>query len=183
VRKISDFVQDMLSFSKARTPVREQVALRSLVDEATETFMDLFQQKNVDLRADLDAVTEPLSVDPQAIYRCLINILGNAAHALPSDHGRIDIRATPDPGGGVRIEISDNGPGVPERFRERIFDPFFSTKGSGGTGLGLAVTRKIIEEHGGGVVCLEAPNGGALFRILLPPSARAAAELGDPESD
>lgn len=184
VRKISNFVQDMLSFSKARTPVREWVTIKSLVDEAVETLMDLLAQREVDLRIDLGGVTEPVSVDPQAIYRCLLNILGNAAHALPSSQGRIEIRARAEADRGVRIEISDNGPGVPERFRERIFDPFFSTKGSGGTGLGLAVTRKIVEEHGGAVVCLEAPGGGALFRITLPPGpAPGAGRQSDPFAD
>lgn len=173
VRRISNFVQDMLSYSKARTPVREVVTVDAIVAEAAETFADLFVQKQVDLRMETAEVTQPLYIEPQAMYRCLLNLLGNAAYALPSANGVITVRARTLDDGGVMIDVVDNGPGVPAHFRDKIFDPFFSTKGAEGTGLGLAVAKKMIEEHGGTLECLEAPGGGALFRIHLPPSAPA----------
>ncbi len=181
VRRISNFVQDMLSYSKARTPVREVVTVDAIVAEAAETFTELFLQKHVDLRIETAEVTRPLYIEPQAMYRCLLNLLGNAAYALPGSNGVIRVHAHTLEDGGVIIDVIDNGPGVPEHFRDKIFDPFFSTKGAEGTGLGLAVAKKMIEEHGGTLDCLAAPGGGAQFRIQLPAAAPAESDaLGNP---
>jgi len=98
----------------------------------------------------------------------VLNLLTNAADAVPREGGRIRISAYSASGNVVWLEVADNGSGVPEAIRESVFDPFFSTKGSDGTGLGLAVTRKIAEEHGGSIVVETAPEGGALFRMCLP---------------
>ena len=78
------------------------------------------------------------------------------------------VRAYPMEGGTFGMEVIDNGPGIPEIDRERVFDPFYSTKGSRGTGLGLAVTRKIVHEHKGSVSLSPAGNGGTAARIVLP---------------
>jgi two-component system sensor histidine kinase AtoS len=81
------------------------------------------------------------------------------------------VKAEASAGGLLFLTVTDNGPGVPEAIKERIFDPFFSTKGSRGTGLGLAVTRKIVMEHGGALNVRDAEGGGAVFEITLPGSA------------
>ena len=65
------------------------------------------------------------------------------------------------------LEVRDDGPGVPEKMRERVFDPYYTTK-SEGTGLGLAIVKKIVLEHGGSIACTASPEGGATFRIRLP---------------
>ncbi|MGD8694578.1 MAG: ATP-binding protein, partial [Syntrophobacterales bacterium] len=76
----------------------------------------------------------------------------------------------------VLITVEDNGAGIPEKIRQRIFDVFFSTKGSQGTGLGLAVTRKIIEEHGGVIEAESTPDEGSKFTITLPVGETASSE-------
>jgi signal transduction histidine kinase len=76
------------------------------------------------------------------------------------------------PASDLVIEVADNGPGIPDERLRLVFEPFFSTKGSMGTGLGLAVTRKTVQEHAGDITVSRSPEGGALFRIVLPDAGR-----------
>jgi signal transduction histidine kinase len=115
--------------------------------------------------------------DSQGLYRCILNLLSNAADAVAIDKGKVTLRAYRNDAGELCIECEDNGPGVPPEERELIFDLFFSTKGSRGTGLGLAVTHKIVQEHGGHVSVHPAPQGGALFIMVLPASVKPASEV------
>ena len=99
------------------------------------------------------------------------NLLDNAAQAAPEAtvHARVhgDARR-------LVFEIRDHGPGVPPEERARIFEPFHTTR-TRGTGLGLAVTQRIVEQHGGTIEVLDAPGGGACFRVTLPPAPAPAA--------
>jgi signal transduction histidine kinase len=167
-KRISNFVQDMLSFSKPRKPLREECRIEDIIGEALETFRELFIQKAVAVELDMGGVRDAVLADPEGLYRCFLNLLTNAADAVPAENGQVVIRAETLENGDVEICIEDNGPGVPEQNRSVIFDPFFSTKGSRGTGLGLAVTEKIIGEHGGSIAVESRPRGGALFRVFLP---------------
>jgi len=166
--RISNFVEDMLAYSKPRVPMRRPCDLNSVIQDACETFQGLLVVKKVGLTVDTSHLNRRPSLDERAIYRCVLNLLTNAADAVPREGGRIRISAYSASGNVVWLEVADNGSGVPEAIRESVFDPFFSTKGSDGTGLGLAVTRKIAEEHGGSIVVETAPEGGALFRMCLP---------------
>ncbi len=177
--RLSTIVLDMLDYSKEREPQRSEVSIR-----------DLFEELAASVRADAAArqihfsvrpITDAGSVqaDGQQIYRCLLNLVQNAFDVSAAD-GEVWIEATQErdparlaelPGGpaaAIVLRVGDSGPGVPAENRESIFDPFFSTKGSKGTGLGLAVTRKIVEEHGGRIRIEDAPGQGAIFVITLP---------------
>lgn len=167
-QRISNFVQDMLTFSKPREPVREICLLADLLRDAHETVAEVFTRKSATVTIHPGPAGLQLFVDSQALYRCLLNLLANAADALPPEKGRVILEAARISEDAITIEVRDNGAGVPREDRERIFTPFFSTKGARGTGLGLAVTRKAIEEHGGTITVDTAPEGGACFRIQLP---------------
>jgi signal transduction histidine kinase len=106
--------------------------------------------------------------DPQGIHRCLLNLLTNAIDALDEEGGEVKISTEKHGEGEVLITVEDNGSGIPEEICQRIFDVFFSTKGSQGTGLGLAVTKKIIEEHGGSIEVQSKEDQGTKFFIKLP---------------
>jgi two-component system, NtrC family, sensor kinase len=106
--------------------------------------------------------------DPQGIHRCLLNLLSNAIDALDEEEGEVKISTQKQGESEVLITVDDNGAGIPEHIRQRIFDVFFSTKGSQGTGLGLAVTKKIIEEHGGSIEVQSSEDQGTKFVIRLP---------------
>lgn len=175
VRRMSIFVQDMLAFSKPREPIREQCHVAALLSEVADTFRNLTPHKKINIAVDANGVTAPVYADTRAMFSCVLNLVTNAGDAVPPRDGTIRLTAYTHPNGpdgGLAIEVADNGPGVPEDVLPRIFEPFFSTKGSMGTGLGLAVTRKTIAEHGGDIAISRAPEGGALFTILLPGGAR-----------
>lgn len=167
-KRISLLIEDMLAYSKDRTPRRRMCEFEPIFRDVRETFEGVLMKRTVTLDADIGGVRAPVLCDPDGLFRCLLNLMTNSADAVPAPGGKIGVRAwTPDEGG-IVIEHWDNGPGVPPEARARIFEPFFSTKGSHGTGLGLAVTRKIVREHGGFMEVESGPEGGALFRITLP---------------
>lgn len=171
-QRIATFVEDMLSFSKHREPLIEQFDLRNVIRDACETITGTVTRKHIDLRVDTDGVQGDLAADQRGIYRCLLNLVTNAADAVPREGGVIRITASTAESGAFVVEVADNGRGIPEELVRQIFDPFFSTKGSQGTGLGLAVSQKIIVEHGGQISVSRAAEGGALFRVVLPQSAQ-----------
>jgi len=110
--------------------------------------------------------------DPQQLQQVFLNLLLNAADAIP-EGGKITIRTCHDQKSDcIGIEIHDTGKGVPGELRERIFQPFYTTKGKGkGTGLGLAVSKRIVEEHGGSIDVANNAAGGAVFKIVIPVKA------------
>lgn len=173
-KRIANFVQDMLTLSKPRVPVRERCDLEEIIRDAHLTMAELFVQKKVNVVIQMGVLGSPVMADSQGLYRCVLNLLSNAADAVPADNGQVVIRAFKNDAGELCLECEDNGPGIPEEDRDQIFDLFFSTKGSKGTGLGLAVTHKIVQEHGGHVEVLGGANGGALFRIVLPADIKPA---------
>jgi signal transduction histidine kinase len=113
-------------------------------------------------------------MDGTRLRQVLLNLLNNAIEAL-GDGGLIEVGVR-SVRGHVEITVADDGPGIAPQDRERVFVPFFSTKASG-TGLGLALARKFVEEAGGTIVCEEGPlRGGCRFRVTLPVSSLAALE-------
>lgn len=166
--RISEFTLDMLDYSKSRKPTREPQDLNTLVTEITTAMQPAAAAKGFVPRLVLDEEMEPVPVDSTGIYRCLSNLITNAVEAV-ENCGDVEIRTEwragePD----VRIVVSDDGPGVKPEDREHVFDALYTTKGSKGTGLGLAVTKKILDEHGGGIVLGSAEGRGAVFTIRLP---------------
>lgn len=167
-KRIANFVEDMLAFSKPRTPVFETCSISSIIDDAVQTFQETLVRKQVSIQVDYSNAPNLVRIEPQGIYRVLLNLMINASEAIPKTGGILRIDARQTDSGDLLMEVADNGPGVPDSLRRKIFEPFFSTKGTQGTGLGLAVTRKLIREHGGDVEIDRAPEGGAVFRIRLP---------------
>ncbi len=102
------------------------------------------------------------------LRRAFANLLRNAAEAM-SGHGAIDVTVTGD-GSGVAVTIADHGPGIPDDLRQRVFEPYFTTKADG-TGLGLALVRQTLEAHRGTIALTATPGGGATFAIVFPPAA------------
>jgi signal transduction histidine kinase len=108
-------------------------------------------------------------LDSTGIKRCLLNLVGNAIDACTgAENGFIEITANVVDDSILRITVSDNGSGISEEDKANLFQMFFSTKGSKGTGLGLAVTHKIISEHDGTIEVESAPGNGTKFIIELP---------------
>lgn len=108
-----------------------------------------------------------VDVDEAQLRQALVNLIRNAREVLPKG-GNIRLRVSRTDAGGVAIAVEDDGPGIPEEVRASIFDPFYTTKRHG-TGLGLAVTRSIVEAHGGTITCTAREGGGTRFELTLPP--------------
>lgn len=115
------------------------------------------------------------NIDADALHRALMNLVGNALDACQTagfgpdaPGGRVDLSVSSLPGGGVRYSVSDNGCGLDEEAKARLFTAFFSTKGEGGSGLGLMTTKKIVEEHGGSIAVTSEINAGTTFSIVIP---------------
>jgi nitrogen fixation/metabolism regulation signal transduction histidine kinase len=123
----------------------------------------------VELIADIEPGALPVLIDSMLLKRCLDNLIRNASQAV-REHGvkdgRVIVAARAARERAI-MQVRDNGPGVPEAARERVFDPYYTTKVDG-TGLGLAIVKKIVLEHGGEITCSSAPEGGACFEISLP---------------
>ncbi len=167
-RRITHFVQDMLSFSKPRIPYREHFELPPLLDEVVENFRDIMHWKKIDIQVNTDQLKGPVFAESVSLHRCLLNLVTNAADAVSDTAGQIQITARLCDPGMLEVLVEDNGPGIEPDILPRIFDPFFSTKGAKGTGLGLAITQKIILEHGGELQVRKSDLGGAAFCMLLP---------------
>jgi len=125
-----------------------------------------------------------LAADRQMLRKAIDNLVRNAVQAIrAAGRGfRVQVHASTLPDGRIAIDVDDDGPGVPVADRERIFDPYFTTR-TEGTGLGLAIVKKIVVEHGGTITCDSSPLSGARFRIVVPPwdSAEARAAIEEAE--
>ena len=178
IEKISQLTLDLLSFCKERDPEWEIVQPNDLIREVYELYRDQAAERGVRLMLDLDEKMEPLSLDPREMYQVLANLVGNALDActlgdgLPSDPETI-IRSRSLPEEKILLEVRDNGMGMSEEVRKKLFTIFFSTKGSRGTGLGLLLSHKIVQEHGGEIRVQSSPQQGASFQVILPKRLRS----------
>lgn len=167
--KIYDLVMDMLSFSKDRTPAIETIQLNDLVRDVLELVQPLAVERNIHLEANLAEDLPAVQVDPEGLHRALLNIVGNALDAVeerPEPKVTVGTRSAEE--GWVRIIVLDNGVGIPQEKVQEIFRPFVSSKGSKGTGLGLAVSRKILREHGGDILVHSQGGVGSRFTLRIP---------------
>ncbi len=170
VRRLETLVSDVLSFAHPSEPQRCEVLVHELVEEVGELVSPQLHQHRVELRADEQCRTIALCVDPRHIQQILMNLLLNGIEAA-GDGGWVEVAAriveSDETGSDVVLTVGDSGPGVPPDIRERIFNPFFTTRETG-TGLGLAIVHQLVEAHGGSVSVGRHPQGGALFMVRLP---------------
>jgi signal transduction histidine kinase len=162
--------KNFLSFARHGGNERAPVDLNGIVNQTMELLAYDFRHRN--LRVDLALQSVPLvRLDPGSIQQVLLNLLKNAMQAAgESRNGTISLRSLYDPHKRVvSIELHDNGPGIPEDVQSRVFEPFFTTKPAGaGTGLGLVISKRIVEEHRGTLSFESAAGRGTTFRIELP---------------
>lgn len=165
VNRIEDIVSGFLSLAKERQLEPECVRLDSLLGECVRLVSKDAESRGIHLAAELRAGETELMLDPKLWTRAVLNVLINALDACPSG-GRVRLfsRVTDTT---CEIEIRDDGPGMPKEVAERAFEPYFTTKNTG-TGLGLATTRGIVEEHGGTIALSTAENMGCQVLISMP---------------
>ncbi len=165
VRRLDETIRDLLNFARPMTPRPRDIELQPFLERILRGLREEPELKPQRLQT---AVPAGLTVhaDPQLLENILVNLLLNAGQALGPRAGRIDLEAAEE-SGGIRIEVRDDGPGIPAEVLPSIFKPFFTTK-SRGTGLGLSIVRKLAEAMGGRVGAESRPGGGATFTLRLP---------------
>ncbi|MBM3790951.1 MAG: GHKL domain-containing protein [Acidobacteria bacterium] len=170
VEKISNLVKNLLGFSKGRAlSVSLQNPVR-IAQDILDLYGELARQSGVELQGSFQANLQPAPLDEEGIHTCLANLVSNAMDACQTsdrERCRVVIR-TYDEGDALCFEVSDNGGGMDYEVKKKIFTTFFTTKGGGGTGLGLLMTRKIVQEHGGRIEVESIPQEGTSFTIVLP---------------
>jgi len=168
VARLEKMLTDLLSYGKPLHLHLGRVTVGDLARDAVEVVRKEREEKQVSVDIEDHLGQTGLIADGEQIRRALTNLVVNAVQAVP-ESGIVLISAKIDPGDLDRmiISVSDNGPGIPELHRDQLFQPFFTTR-DGGTGLGLANVRKIVEDHGGTVSAANRPGGGAVFTMVLP---------------
>ena len=178
LEKIYNLTMNLLAYSKPREPKLESVNLANLVNECLELIATAANEKGVMALADVDPDMPPVPLDPDGIHQVVMNLLSNALDAVEPQNGLIRVVCRYEPAERrVVLEVVDNGVGVPPSMMGHMFELFHSTKGNRGTGLGLAVARKIVEEHDGLITVRSQPREGTTFTITLPVYQQS---LGDP---
>jgi len=183
--RIYEMVMDMLSFSKEREPAVEETDLNALVRDVVEMLSGRANELGAKLEARVEPTLPRVQIDPEGIHRALLNIVGNALDAVEGRPNPTVAIATllESDSAWVRILIVDNGCGIPAEKLPDLFKPFVSTKGSRGTGLGLAVSRKILREHGGDITAQSQPGKQTKFILRLPAKSPLVADHGNTPSD
>ena len=166
-RRIDEMAKRMLDFSKKRGAIREASDIADILSEALRFIQPYTRAQFVEVQVHLEPGLPLVRMDRCQMVQAIVNIVQNAADAMSGLEKRIlSITACAD-GTQLRIAISDTGPGISAANVEKIFDPFFTTKGERGTGLGLHITKQVIEEHLG-TIQVQTSERGTSFLISLP---------------
>ena len=167
--RIYNLTMNLLAYSKEREPRLESLNPNLIVQECLDLVASAATQKGVMAVADMDENHPPIPLDPDGLHQVIMNLLGNAMDAVEPEKGLIRVVTRFDAQANTSvIEVVDNGSGIPANMLPHMFELFHSTKGNRGTGLGLAVARKIVEEHEGTISVQSKEGEGATFTIRLP---------------
>ena len=177
IRRLDGTVRDLLTFARPGGPELGPCALHQVLDRVLLVLADDPSASNVRVVREYQSDLPPVSADGKLLEQVFFNLLLNAVQAM-GGHGTITLRTARGEAGArrtdgtpfephVEIRVMDTGPGIPAHLLREIFTPFFTTKPRG-IGLGLAITRRIVEDHGGRISGENLPGQGAMFRICLP---------------
>jgi two-component system, NtrC family, sensor kinase len=176
--KIYSLTMNLLAYSRPREPKVEQINPKMLIDECLELIAARAAEKGVMAVADADPDMPAIPADPDGLLQVIMNLLSNALDAVEPQKGLIRAVWRYDAENKQSVlEVIDNGVGIPPAMMPHMFELFHSTKGNRGTGLGLAVAKKIVEEHDGSISVKSKQGEGTTFTIRLP---IASATMLDP---
>jgi two-component system NtrC family sensor kinase len=162
-------VDDLLNFSHQRKTRLVPTDIHAVVEAAVDSLGERLRSSGIAIVRQFEPSLPTLMADPEKLKRVFTNLLLNSIQAMETN-GTITIKTAYDPKKqGIRMTFSDTGPGIPEGMRDKVFEPFFTTKPPGeGTGLGLAVSYGIVEEHGGEISVRSEEGAGAFFSLWFP---------------
>jgi PAS domain S-box-containing protein len=190
LERINAIVERLLELARPTRMTLSLVRLPAILETVVELYANQLEAHRIDVVREYARDLPPIQVDQEGIYRVLVNLVANAIEAMPAG-GRLTLRAgwSEDDDAlprrragrrGVRIEVADTGPGIPASESDRIFNPFYTTK-PGGTGIGLALAHKIVEDHGGTIRVRSGHGDGTVFTVVLSllPEPPVSGLLGD----
>lgn len=177
VERLNRIITDLFKVAKPRKLLYRKIEVQGLVERGFKSNAEVFNDKKIDFQANFEDNLPLIEVDPDQVVQVTINLLKNSAEAV-SDGGKVAVKGYMYNGGDqevilekerdmVCIEICDDGEGIEQGDKQRVFEPFFSRK-KGGTGLGLFVSHSIIQHHQGRITVSSEPGGGTTFRVYLP---------------
>ena len=165
---LEKIVSDMLTFTRSREPVARSIPLKHMAHSALEMAAGAVADKNITVDLQDKTAGKKMAVDPDLLARACLNVILNAVQAM-APGGRLEIICAREKGnsGGATISFADDGPGIPDDIKGKLFNPFFTTRQEG-TGLGLAIVHKILQDHGGSVTVEDNLPRGTVFIFHLP---------------
>jgi two-component system sensor histidine kinase HydH len=173
VDRLNRVITELLDFARPRELRREPCSLQKIIDDAVQLLAMELTAKDIEVEKDYAAELPQIQADQEQLSQAFLNLLLNALQAVEKG-GKISIGLRQYPGH-ITLTWADNGCGIPPGDREKIFEPFFSSKRQG-TGLGLAIVHQILENHGGEIRVTNRPGGGTIFSIDLPVDSEPCAD-------
>lgn len=173
IGRTSELVMDLLSFSKEREPEYTPCDPNAIVMEVCRMVQPTADQYHIRIATDLDTTIGTVSLDEHILHQCLSNLISNAIDAClfeaeTEKRWQVTVQTRLVENNTICFKIMDNGMGMAPEVQKKLFTRFFSTKGHRGTGLGMLVTRKLVQEHGGSIAVDSTPGRGTTFTIRLP---------------
>lgn len=164
VNRIDNIIEDLLCFSRKKNTMKEEIELLSFVKEVAINIKEDVRYKHTNIKVGIDEKLK-ICADKENLRRILVNLIINGIEA--SDKNPIIEIYSIEQKDFIHINVKDNGPGIPEELRDKIFEPFFTTK-KNGTGLGLCIVDKLVQEEGGIIKVYTKSGEGTVFRVSLP---------------
>lgn len=173
INRVATLTQDLLTYAKNREPEVQSCEPNEIVKDVVFLVKDFAESKNIKIFANIDPDLGSIIADPQTIHRSLLNLVNNAIDACLDDTDvtkkhKVEIKTFKDKNNLYCFSVEDNGCGMDENTVKQLFNPMFSSKGGKGTGLGLLVTGKLVEEHKGTIDSQTRLGEGSSFTIRLP---------------
>ncbi len=170
IERIRNFSRAFLDYARFRSIAPSDCNPADIIREVLESFTAKARTNGISLVFDTDQTISPVCLDYEKLHEALTNLVGNAVDALldiNDDRKKAVTTRLFEEEGAIFIEVEDNGCGIDDQQKKRLFNKFFTTKGLQGTGLGLLMTKKIIQEHGGNISISSQPGEGSIFRVRL----------------
>jgi signal transduction histidine kinase len=178
VDQMTDLLDSLLEFSRSRESLRlSQASLEEIMHRAVQSVKAHPQFHHADITIKCEGNSEGF-FEPKKLERAFQNLVRNACESLPSQAGNIEILIH-EAASSLEIRVVDNGHGIPESIRKRIFEPFFSQGKENGTGLGLTIVQKIVQDHGGDVQVEHTSQQGSTFVVFLPRARKVQTSAED----
>ncbi|MFH1144174.1 MAG: ATP-binding protein [Candidatus Eisenbacteria bacterium] len=165
--RIEQFTTDLLQFARRKISQLEETNINGIVEKVLSHVAKRAEEERVQVKGEYAEDLPAIPLDQDAVQQALLNIVLNALDAM-ADGGTLRVTTSTRryrSRRAVEVAVADTGTGIPEEIMEKIYDPFFTTRGAGGTGLGLSIALQIVKEHGGRIHVRNRPQGGAIFRL------------------